>query len=1403
MTSSVPGAGQGAALPPSPGSPGHAPRSGAPLAVLRVQILAARNLAPMDRNGLADPFITVAFVGGALPPPTVQNNAKPSSSPAQQSQRRSTSVAPKTLNPQWPSAEATFDLPILPDWLGLVDEESGAPVPSNRRPRIAGRAASAALVPIRLTARGAAAGARAVRSRTPRPIIIGVKRRRQQKEAATAAAAAAAAATASAHAPGINQLELIPSRGSIALSRPHAALKAGIVSGIELVVWDKDRYTKNDYMGEVSVPVEMWAPALAASRLLASSVPGVSATAREGSDSIIWDEAQPFWVPLRSSRLNNKKKVTGELQLKIGLLSVPETSVDHERASPAPGPAAAPAELELPTLADVYQALLLARLDSDNASVRAVPADQSVGTAQASDPFLDDGLSSGSEDEDEESDDESEDEMEELESDDEGAQGSGSEESFYDTENEMEGTADDAEDDFYQSLGVAKPGGPGQKQDSVELVTSAKDAAVLNQASIIPPVEVPPTATEPGPLAAPAEASSATAANLPAPPTRPENKTRRSFRGLLSRPKSSRSASANSSLGGPAAVAAAAATTLDGGASQGDGKRRIPRLRKRTQDSQGLETGAAGADIEKRQGKGVRRKKTKAKKRRSRASRAGAEYSFKTEAGLDIIGIVMLEVKSANHLPRWKGMIGGFDMDPFAVISFGQKIYRTRVCRHTLNPVWDEKLLFHVRRYETNFQIKAAVYDWDRISSHDYCGGISLDVAELIAKAPTPDPETGLYAAALDLDQELSTYELPLEGVPDRDATNGAGETKVHHELASAAAGILNKLSIAHHGSPVLTLRAKFQPYAALRQRFWRQLLKQFDTDDSGTLSFLELSSMLDSLGATLSRETIMSWFENVGKNADVDSLTLDQAIAALEGEVRKPESQKRKAVSGFVGDSGAHTPMLLRDMGREASGSSASGLDVSGLQARVGDLKKPVLVPEMSIEPPTPVATEGASVWSGSSSQGVDPAIGGHARKIEHNDSSVSAASVQTGVSTTSTTSSEPSDIVRERIITLKKCPLCHMPRLSKKADGDVITHLAVCASQDWRRVDSLMVSNFVTASQAHRKWFTKVVNKISHGSYQLGANSANILAIDRRTGEICEEKMPVYVRLGIRLLYQGARSRMEGARIKRMLAAMSVKQGVKYDSPASKAEIPAFIAFHNLDITEVRDPLDSFATFNEFFYRRLKEGARPIDSPSDPNVLVSAADCRLMAFNTVTSATNIWVKGRDFTIERLLGDEFKSEAPKYTNGGGFCIFRLAPQDYHRFHCPADATVGRISRVDGQYYTVNPMAIRSAIDVYGENVREVVEFHSEQFGTFYVVCIGAMMVGSIGMEIKTGQQVKRGDPFGWFAFGGSTLCMVLPPGVCQFDEDLIENSNRALETLVRVGMRLGVATGAVANDAQ
>jgi phosphatidylserine decarboxylase len=73
--------------------------------------------------------------------------------------------------------------------------------------------------------------------------------------------------------------------------------------------------------------------------------------------------------------------------------------------------------------------------------------------------------------------------------------------------------------------------------------------------------------------------------------------------------------------------------------------------------------------------------------------------------------------------------------------------------------------------------------------------------------------------------------------------------------------------------------------------------------------------------------------------------------------------------------------------------------------------------------------------------------------------------------------------------VINIKNCPLCQRPRLNSKAEREIVTHLAVCASQDWARIDHVMVGNFVTAVQAQRKWYTNVLSKVSAGNYKIGA--------------------------------------------------------------------------------------------------------------------------------------------------------------------------------------------------------------------------------------------------------------------------------------------------------------------------
>lgn len=186
---------------------------------------------------------------------------------------------------------------------------------------------------------------------------------------------------------------------------------------------------------------------------------------------------------------------------------------------------------------------------------------------------------------------------------------------------------------------------------------------------------------------------------------------------------------------------------------------------------------------------------------------------------------------------------------------------------------------------------------------------------------------------------------------------------------------------------------------------------------------------------------------------------------------------------------------------------------------------------------------------------------------------------------------------------------------------------------------------------------------------------------------------------------------------------------------------------------MSEVLKPVEDFRNFNEFFYRELKPGARPCSAPEDSRIITSPADCRSVVYNRMTDAQSIWVKGREFTIERLLGNAYPEDASRYTNGA-LGIFRLAPQDYHRFHIPVDGTMGEPRMIEGEYYTVNPMAIRSTLDVYGENVRVLVPIDSLVHGRVMVICVGAMMVGSTIITRKTGDEVRRAEELGYFKFG-------------------------------------------------
>ncbi|KAI4201670.1 MAG: hypothetical protein LQ346_002121 [Caloplaca aetnensis] len=808
----------------------------------------------------------------------------------------------------------------------------------------------------------------------------------------------------------------------------------------------------------------------------------------------------------------------------------------------------------------------------------------------------------------------------------------------------------------------------------------------------------------------------------------------------------------------------------------------------------------------------VSEKKTK-KLRLKRLRRKTKARAYEFSGGTDVVGIVFVEICKITDLPPERNMTRtSFDMDPFVVASLGRKTFRTRVIRHNLNPVFEEKMVFQVMRHEQNYSMSFSVVDRDKLSGNDFVGTANVALTEIISQAPEADPETGLYRLpdppepiqTLPAPTSKSRFKLPMSRSssatslnkltrpavqarssqtsirgssqlepssgppsapsepdklsPEPSFQNGMEATEEHAtaddpdlKTYTLPLELKNKDRWEAKHNPQLFLKIKYLPYTALRQQFWRAMLKQYDSDENARVSKIELTTMLDTLGSTLKESTIDGFFQRfAGDNSDSPDplLTYDQVVICLEDQLQKAAHKKTwgDTMKGVMEH--AHFSQVYNGEKRP------SGPGVSPMDSEIPLNQRPdrSAVPAIAQDP---LDASGEA--------------GDHLDKDDLVDESG-----------------------EEHVIEIRECPLCHQPRLNKRSDADIVTHIATCASQDWRQVNHLVMAGFVTSSEAQRKWYSKVITKISYGGYKLGANSANILVQDRITGQINEERMSVYVRLGIRLLYKGLKSReMEKKRIRKMLRNLSFKQGRKYDDPSSARDIPTFVDFHKLDMSEVLKPVDQFKSFNEFFYRELKPGARPCSAPRNSGIIVSPADSRSVVFNTMDEATKIWVKGRDFTVERLLGDAYPEDAKRY-KGGALGIFRLAPQDYHRFHIPVDGVMGKPKLIEGEYYTVNPMAIRSALDVYGENVRYIVPIDSVAHGRVIVVCVGAMMVGSTVITRKEGERVSRAEELGYFKFGGSTILLLFEPGTMRFDEDLTDNSSAAVETLVRVGMSIG-----------
>ena len=228
------------------------------------------------------------------------------------------------------------------------------------------------------------------------------------------------------------------------------------------------------------------------------------------------------------------------------------------------------------------------------------------------------------------------------------------------------------------------------------------------------------------------------------------------------------------------------------------------------------------------------------------------------------------------------------------------------------------------------------------------------------------------------------------------------------------------------------------------------------------------------------------------------------------------------------------------------------------------------------------------------------------------------------------------------------------------------------------------------------------------------------------------------------------------------------------------TRAVIDRFVARYGVNMAEAANPdIASYPTFNEFFTRALKPGARPLAEVP----WLCPVDGAISQFGTLDGDRLLQAKGHTYTTRALVGGD-AALAARF-NGGSFATLYLSPKDYHRIHMPCSGELRRMTHVPGDLFSVNPTTARGVPGLFARNERVVCEFATE-YGPFVLVLVGATIVGSMATvwhgvvnpprpgnlrdwTYKPGEVVlERGAEMGRFLLG-STVVMLFPAGKISF----------------------------------
>jgi len=242
----------------------------------------------------------------------------------------------------------------------------------------------------------------------------------------------------------------------------------------------------------------------------------------------------------------------------------------------------------------------------------------------------------------------------------------------------------------------------------------------------------------------------------------------------------------------------------------------------------------------------------------------------------------------------------------------------------------------------------------------------------------------------------------------------------------------------------------------------------------------------------------------------------------------------------------------------------------------------------------------------------------------------------------------------------------------------------------------------------------------------------------------------------------------------------------------------IKLFCKFYHVDMSEALEPnYTNYPTFNDFFTRALKAGARPITN--NPQALISPVDGTIYQIGSLSENQLILAKARGFSLEQLLADS--QDAAKFCHGN-FAVLYLAPYNYHRIHMPITGKLLSMRYIPGKLFSVNPKIVEHIPDLFAKNERVVTIFDTV-IGPIAIILVGAMIVGSIETTWEgtiapnkengirhwnySNQNITytRGTEIGSFKLG-STVILLLPEKTTKWLDNLQTNNP------VKMGQNIG-----------